>query len=481
MRYNLIQTSFIFQIFFLTGIGVGSFYTLDNNINLILLIILIMLFYFWRNFKIWIILVSLIAFLLGGYYINNHLTNYTSLQKIVMNENKTDFQVTIKSYPKKFNLEYQYKVQILNTKTYMHIKLNNGDFKIGDILDIKGKIGKLPKESTRKYLISKNVHNYFQIESYTKVASQCNLNCQFINHIYEFKSRILNMLDFAYPGKVGEFLKGILIGYTDTLPDNIKDEFKKTGISHILAVSGYNVSLIVIFVYQFLQDRQIHRNKSLPITLLIILIFTILTGAEASIIRASVFASIILIAEYTQRYVGGLRPLILTAFLMNIFFPVYIIFDIGFQLSFLAVIGLLFYSNLFTTFSQGLPSLTLKNLIGETIAAQIMVLPILIYHFQEISLISIVANAFIIPFIPFFMLYGSISSIVYSLIFTTKIITYPLEILIELILWLNAQLATLPYSTITVPKPNILYLIIIYFILYYIGYIIRKINKSKLT
>jgi len=110
-----------------------------------------------------------------------------------------------------------------------------------------------------------------------------------------------------------------------------------------------------------------------------------------------------------------------------------------------------------------------------------MVLPILIYHFQEISLISIVANAFIVPFIPFFMLYGSISSIVYSLIFTTKIITYPLEILIELILWLNAQLATLPYSTITVPKPNILYLIIIYFILYYIGYIIRKINKSKLT
>ena len=481
MRYNIIQTSFLFQILFLIGIGVGSFYTLDNSINLLSLIILIIIFYFWRNIKIWLIIVSVIAFLLGGYAINSHLNHYRSLQKTLLDEKKTDFQVIIKSYPKKSNLEYQYKVNIKDTQQYLYIKLRSDEFKLGDILEIQGKIGSIPKESTKKYLISKNVHSYFQIKSYKKVSLDCNFSCSSINHIYNLKSGILDMLDFSYPGKVGEFLKGILIGYTDTLPDNIKTEFKKTGISHILAVSGYNVSLIIIFVYQFLQDRQVHRSKSLPITLFIIVIFTILTGAEASIIRASIFASIILIAESLQRYVGGLRPLILTAFVMNLLYPVYIIFDIGFQLSFLAVVGLLFYSNLFTTFSQGLPSLTLKNLIGETVAAQIMVLPILIYHFQEISLISILANALIVPFIPFFMLYGSISSILYSTIFTHKILTYPLELLIESILWINAKLAILPYSTISVPKLNFLYLIIIYFILYSIGYIIKRIHNSKLV
>ncbi|MEX0597977.1 MAG: ComEC/Rec2 family competence protein, partial [Candidatus Paceibacterota bacterium] len=283
---------------------------------------------------------------------------------------------------------------------------------------------------------------------------------------------ILNRIDTSYPNQVGEFLKGILIGYTDTLPSDIKESFKKTGVSHVLAVSGYNMAIIVILVYQQLINRQISRHISFWITIFIIIIFTLLTGAEASIMRAGIFAMIILSAEQLQRYVGGIRPLILCATILVILNPLYLAYDIGFQLSFLAVIGLIIYGQIFKTYTEGIPSLGVLPMMGETLFAQILVLPILIYYFGQISIISIIANILIVPIIPLAMAWGTLT----SLFLTGPIFTYPLVIIIQIVLGMNKYLADISWASISIPKISGFMVILIYIVLgvIYLLYINKK-------
>jgi competence protein ComEC len=291
--------------------------------------------------------------------------------------------------------------------------------------------------------------------------------------IHNMRLWILNRIEQAYPNQVGEFLKGILIGYTDTLPEDIKESFKKTGVSHILAVSGYNMAIIVMLVYQQLMNRQVSRSLSFWITVIVILVFTILTGAEASIMRAGIFAILILTAEQIQRYVGGIRPLILCATLLVIINPFYIAYDIGFQLSFLAVIGLIIYGQLFQTYTEGIPSLGILPMIGETLFAQILVLPILIYYFGQISIISILANILIVPIIPLAMAWGSLT----SLFLNWDIFTYPLIILIQIVLSLNQSVASLSWASIAVPQISGFMVLLIYISLAVLYYLRQKYNQ----
>ena len=193
------------------------------------------------------------------------------------------------------------------------------------------------------------------------------------------------------------------------------------------------MAIIIVLVYQQLINRQIYRLLSFWITIAVMIVFTLLTGAEASIMRAGIFAIIILTAEQLQRYVGGMRPLILCATILVLINPLYMGYDIGFQLSFLAVMGLILYGQLFKTYTEGIPSLGILPMIGETLFAQILVLPLLIYYFGQISLISIIANILIVPIIPFAMAWGSIT----ALILPWRIITYPLVILIQSVLSMN--------------------------------------------
>jgi competence protein ComEC len=347
--------------------------------------------------------------------------------------------------------------------------IDNQNLEYGNKLEINAKTS-IPEEiGIRRFLLGKNIHVYMTVSKYQILDSiQCHLQCQVIKSIASLRNIILVRIDEAYPNQVGEFLKGILIGYTDTLPADIKESFKRTGVSHILAVSGYNMAIIVMLVYQQLINRQVSRSISFWVTIIVMILFTILTGAEASIMRAGIFAALILGAEQIQRYVGGIRPLILCATILVIINPFYIAYDIGFQLSFLAVIGLIIYGQIFKTYTEGIPSLGLLPMIGETFFAQLLVLPILIYYFGQISIISILANILIVPIIPLVMAWGSITSLFLNL----SIFTYPLVVIIQLVLSVNQYLANISWASINTPKISGFMVILIYiiFALWYFWY-----------
>jgi competence protein ComEC len=474
MKYIIPNTSLAIQLGILSGALLGSFFVLQSTWILLTIPFVIGVYWLYSDIRIMLIATTLIGFIGAGYYSNTIIDNYHTIQDAIPNRvEKID--VIIESSPRSQAFGYQYRVYIPKYKAKAFMTIKDDNLIYGEKLIIDGKTS-IPEEAgIRRFLLGRGIHRYMTASDYTIQDNNiCNIQCQIMRSIIYMQKGIITKIERAYPNQVGEFLKGILIGYTDTLPTEIKESFKKTGVSHILAVSGYNMAIIIVLVYQQLINRQIYRPFSFWITIAVMIIFTLLTGAEASIMRAGIFAMIILSAEQLQRYVGGMRPLILCATILVLINPLYIGYDIGFQLSFLAVIGLIIYGQLFKTYTEGIPSLGILPMIGETLFAQILVLPLLIYYFGQISLISIIANILIVPIIPFAMAWGSIT----AFILPWRIFTYPLIILIQLILSMNHYLASLSWASITVPNITGYMLILIYAIMG-IGYWIY-INKRKI-
>ncbi len=473
MKNIIPNISLSIQLGVLAGALLGSFFILASPWFIITIPLVILVYWVYQDIRLLILLVILIIMLGFGYYVNTIIQEYKKIQENIPVK-LTDTKVIIKSASRVQKFGYQYKVDIPEYKARAFMNIDNDKLIYGQVLTITAKTN-IPQETgVQRFLLGKNIHIYMQVSDYDNSNYyNCNWQCYSMRGIDSMRLWILNRIEQAYPNQVGEFLKGILIGYTDTLPEDIKESFKKTGVSHILAVSGYNMAIIVMLVYQQLMNRQILRKISFAITVIIIIIFTILTGAEASIMRAGIFAILILTAEQIQRYIGGIRPLILCATILIIMNPFYIAYDIGFQLSFLAVIGLIIYGQLFQTYTEGIPSLGILPMIGETLFAQILVLPILIYYFGQISIISILANILIVPIIPLAMAWGSLT----SLFLNWSIFTYPLIIIIQIVLSLNQSLSNLSWASVTIPQISGFMVLLIYISISVLYYWLHKKTK----
>jgi len=460
MKNIIPNLSLSIQIGLLIGALLGSFFVLQSVWVIATIPFVIIIYWLYRDIRLLMLISFTVSMIVFGYYINHIIAHYNRIQ-INIPKKLENTSIIIESSAKVQKLGYQYKVYIPEYKARAFMTIDNQNLEYGNKLEINAKTS-IPEEiGIRRFLLGKNIHIYMIVSKYQILDSiQCQLQCQVIKSIASLRNIILVRIDEAYPNQVGEFLKGILIGYTDTLPADIKDSFKRTGVSHILAVSGYNMAIIVMLVYQQLINRQVSRPISFWVTIIVMILFTILTGAEASIMRAGIFAALILGAEQIQRYVGGIRPLILCATILVIINPFYIAYDIGFQLSFLAVIGLLIYGQIFKTYTEGIPSLGFLPMIGETFFAQLLVLPILIYYFGQISIISILANILIVPIIPLAMAWGSITSLFLNL----SIFTYPLVVIIQLVLSVNQYLANISWASINTPKISEFMVILIYII-----------------
>jgi len=191
----------------------------------------------------------------------------------------------------------------------------------------------------------------------------------------------------------------------------IKEAFNKTGTTHILAISGYNIMIISwavlsLLVYFF------KRRTAFWLSVAIIILFTILTGASSSVVRASIMGLLLLFANGYGRLYDPKNSIILAGVAMIWSNPFALVFDIGFQLSFVAVIGLMYLYPRIDSKLKKLPKLgNLKEMFLMTLSAQIAVAPLLIYYFKNFSLVSLLANILILPFLPAAMFIGFISGL----------------------------------------------------------------------
>lgn len=223
------------------------------------------------------------------------------------------------------------------------------------------------------------------------------------------RERVISVFTSILPYPSSSLLIGIVFGIKEQMPEQLTDKLIQTGIIHITAASGMNVTLLAGAVF-LLFGSLLKRSSAICFSLIIVWVYAVIAGFDASIVRASVMASIAFSASLLGRQNIGWYALFLTAFLM-LFLNPSTLFDIGFQLSIASTWGILFLVPLMGRKSTVQSDLWfLSDDFKATTAAQIATIPIMLVTFGSYGLFSIPINLLVLWTIPFLMILGSISA-----------------------------------------------------------------------
>jgi len=237
------------------------------------------------------------------------------------------------------------------------------------------------------------------------------LKISLYSKLFKVKELFESSVNHSLPEPYAAYINGILLGSRQNIPQSIKDAFNKTSTTHILAISGYNITIIADALLTVLV-LTMRRRRAFWVSVVVILLFTILTGASASVVRAATMGLLLLFANGYGRLYDARNGIALAAGLMVFLNPFVLVFDIGFQLSFLAVLGLIyFYPILDKKFNKLADMAGLKESLLMTVSAQTLVFPLIIYYFHQFSLVSLPANIFVLPFMPLTMLFGFLTGV----------------------------------------------------------------------
>ncbi len=407
--YNL---AFYFCIFFILGVLVAG---LKFNLLLICLLtllggILFLFIGFIKNKKEFFWLAGLfLSIILGSFYYLIWDKAQNKSVNIIFNQNIV-FNGLVIADPERGNqqklvieLEPPYQGNVLvKEKAYP-------SFNYGDGIKIEGVIKKPESQSYADYLAKNGI---FGVVDYPKSELVVvNQGSKIKTLLFEIKQKFVANFQKILPQEKAAFLSGIILGERAEFSQELKDAMSKSGTTHLVALSGYNISIIVLALSGFLTCF-FSRRLTFILTILTILGFTIMTGAEASVIRAAIMGFIALLAGQIGRARSIRNAIVLAAFIMIIFNPMVLNFDVGFQLSFLALIGIVYLE---PTLRKILKINEDDGLLGwrknflTTTSAQLAVAPLLIINFSQFSLSSLLANVLILEAIPITMFLGFIS------------------------------------------------------------------------
>ena len=198
-----------------------------------------------------------------------------------------------------------------------------------------------------------------------------------------------------------EILAAMLLGDKGRMSDSLKEKLNITGVRHITAVSGMHVAILSGIVLSLLLGLSLWRAQATVLSTIFIVLFVALTGFQSSAIRAGIMGGLVLFSQNVGRTNVGVRMLVFVAVAMLLFNPLFIK-DVGFQLSFLAVLGITLFLPLAREILRFVPeTFQLRDVLGMTITAQIFTLPLLTWYFGGFSIISFVTNLLIVPLLPF--------------------------------------------------------------------------------
>jgi len=293
------------------------------------------------------------------------------------------------------------------------------------------------------------------------------------------RKKIINGIDRVFPEPSGSFLEGILLGQRQHISEEIIEDFRITGLSHILAISGMNVVIIIGFLTYFL--GWLPRWVRFALISILLIVFALMVGASASIVRAVIMGIVGLFALANFRQSNSVSALCVAGITMLAINPKLLIYDVGFQLSFLAVLGIVcFYQDLLRVLQKIAKVKFLWEALALTLSAQLLTAPIVAWNFEQISLVSPLANFLILPIIPFLMLFGFLGGMcgIFS-VGLGKILGFWGWIVFKFSAAIIGFLASIPYASLETKIGNIWLVLVYYLVLG--GIVLYLKQKSSLT
>ncbi len=302
-----------------------------------------------------------------------------------------------------------------------------------------------------EYLSVRGIYALMQrakIERAEAGSDPLSLSDRFFRNLYALRTGFEERINRIFPEPHASLLAGLLTGSRRGIPEHVSEDFRMAGITHIIAISGYNVTIILALLSGIF--FWIPLKKRFPLLVMSIVVFTIFVGASASVVRASIMGILGLLALQTGRQTTVRLSILWTAFFMLLWNPLYLWYDAGFQLSFLAVIGIAELSAPLKKLLRFVPeTLALRESLVATLAAQIATLPLTMILFKQISLIAPVTNILVAPLLPLSMLLGFTATILGILWLPLGLLMgYFCWALLHAIIWIAGVASSLPFAVI---------------------------------
>jgi competence protein ComEC len=296
--------------------------------------------------------------------------------------------------------------------------------------------------------------------------------------LFAFKEKMKESLNFFLSPPYSGLMESLLFGDEEKIPEEWKEKFNQIGIRHITAVSGMNITIITFLIFSFLLSLGFWRNQSFYFSIFFIFLYILMIGAPPSALRAFLMAFLFLIAQSLGRLSTTSRSIVFAATLMLFFNPLLLKYDVGFQLSFLATLGLIYLAPIFKDLFKKIPQfLSLRENLAATLGAQIFTLPILIYNFGKIPIISPLPNILILPFLPSLTILGFFISL-FGIILKPighflSLISFPF---LDFIFKIVDFFSKIPFSSISIQKFSLFFVFLFYSILIFL---IKKLEERR--
>ena len=338
-----------------------------------------------------------------------------------------------------------------------------------DIIKVSGKL-ETPQEfedfNYKNYLMKDGIYS---VMGFPKIEKQGKSRGSPTSTAFEgvlwLKQKTRQSIQYSFNPPESSILEGTVLGDNAAMSDELKNNLNTTGLRHIIAVSGTHVVILSSIIMSLLLMLGLKRGSAFYFAVLIICFYIIFTGLSASGVRAGIMGFLYLLAQKLGRQSLGVRVVAIAAALMLAINPLLLAFDVGFQLSFLAVLGLIFlepaFAAILNIFTKGKLKEFIK-IISATFAAQVFTLPILLYNFGNISLVSPITNLLVGPVVYWLMIFGFLSAFAGIFInWLGWILAIPCYFLLQYFLWV-INFFSRPWAIKTFENVHWIWLIVLY-------------------
>lgn len=299
--------------------------------------------------------------------------------------------------------------------------------------------------------------------------------------ILALKHAFLDHIEAAIPAPESALLSGLLLGVKSSLGEKLRQAFVDTGLVHIIVLSGYNVTIIAEAVVKTLAFAGAMAGSYAGGVFIVL--FVIMTGAGATIVRAGVMALLALLARIVGRGYVITRALMIAACLMILHNPYILAFDISFQLSFLATLGLIYATPVFDRLFKRLPkAFGFRDITSATFATQLTVLPFLLHKMGNLSVIAPLTNVLVLPLVPMTMFYGFMAG---TLSFVWPVLGMPFGfiafVLLKYEIFVVTLFAKLPFASFTISHFPAVLTVLCYTVIVWYVYRFHKKHEKDLA
>ncbi len=492
----LARSVLIFVLFFGLGIFLGSFFNFAYFVGLLFLLFGFVFFLLFRFLKFsQPVFILAIIFLATGsamfWYGFNDARDKNLASVLAKNlDSRVSFSGLVSDEPDERENYTRFAVEIsegeeTGVKILVYMK-HYPVYKYGDAVKIFGVLKKPEKFSSDigekefdwpAYLAKDGI--FFEM-FYPKIELISSGNGSWLKRrLFSLKENFLSNTSRIIPEPASALLGGLTVGARRSMPKELLEDFRKTGIVHLVVLSGYNVTIVADAIMRLLSFLPLAFGIGFGI--LGIALFAIMTGASATVVRAAIMAGLVLLARATGRIYHIATALFVAGFIMVLQNPKILRFHYSFQLSFLATLALIYVAPVLAPRLAFLPKKSfafggkLREIASMTISTQLFVLPLLLYKSGLFSVVSLPVNLLILPFIPFTMFFGFVAG---GLGFISNFLAAPFGWLAYGLLAYEIKIveffAGLPFSSFNIPDFPLWLMLLVYG-----GYIILIFGWSR--